>query len=225
MYFLSDTEGDDPRNCSRVFVTQTSGEQAQAVLFPSTVRLTRVAVVASESISIKHEQTSNPNNHSLTSLLHPPNNCYIKYSISLVTMSNMNSSSSDKVEEDRPQMRSVAMGSLQPALLRVPPRSPLLKTPPVTGDSRTKATSTSTSTPLSSESTTAAWKIDSISLTAIPSYYQLERSHIKITVSPKLVAQRIATCLQQESVAAQYHDSEVRYSRRKGGRQGGTRET
>lgn len=60
----------------------------------------------------------------------------------------------------------------------------------------------------SSTAVDKAWKVSQ--LRPVPSFYKLERTHLKINdASPQQIAARIADCLRQESVYATFNDEEA----------------
>jgi hypothetical protein len=93
-----------------------------------------------------------------------------------------------KIVEDHPRLRSVGLMA-QPALLIKPPR---VSQKPV-------------------ETTrSAVWTVNS--LPRVPANHILERTHVSINdTSPQLVARRVADSLRSESIAAEFHECEVRF--------------
>jgi len=121
---------------------------------------------------------------------------------------NTNSQQHRRIVEDVPQMRSVRIQSAPTTTpLGVPPMMQ-----PFGG--RTAAVGSVKSAPSTTKpfaSYSSPWKIDSLQqLRPIPSYYRLERTHLKIgDVSCTDIANRIVSCLRDESVSATFHTEEV----------------
>lgn len=113
----------------------------------------------------------------------------------------MSNNQQRRIVEDAPQMRSVKIQSLAPAL-QAPPPMPFGRGAVSVAPSKIATTN---------QSTTAAgkaWKVSQ--LRPVPSFYKLERTHLKIDdVSVEEIASRIADCLRQESVYATFNDEEA----------------
>lgn len=106
-----------------------------------------------------------------------------------------------RVVEDAPQMRSVRIGSAAPAMQAPPPMPFGRTTLAPTKIAPTNQINTATSVD-------KGWKISP--LRPVPSFYKLERTHLKINdASPEQIAARIADCLRQESVYATFNDEEA----------------
>lgn len=115
-----------------------------------------------------------------------------------------NNNKQQRVVEDAPQYRSVQIQSAPPAM-------PLGRT--TVGPSKispsTSKINTSKSTVVIAPTTKAAWKVSQ--LRPVPSYYRLERTHLKISdVSCQEITSNIAACLKEESVSATFYNDEVR---------------
>ncbi|CAB9529865.1 expressed unknown protein [Seminavis robusta] len=108
------------------------------------------------------------------------------------------------IKEERPEMRSV----------RIQPAAPSMAPPmPMPFGGRTNLAHNKTQSPQSAPATTSgtvnkAWKISQ--LRPVPSFYRLERTHLKIAdASVTEIAARIADCLREESVYAVFDDDEA----------------
>ena len=112
------------------------------------------------------------------------------------------------VKEDAPQMRSVRIQA-------APVTPPMLFGRTTVGPSKAAApTSQMTTTATTANSTPTvvdhAWKVSQ--LRPVPSFYRLERTHLKIgDATVQDISDRIAACLREESVSATFHNDEVRY--------------
>ena len=118
--------------------------------------------------------------------------------------SNNNSKQQQRVVEDAPHYRSVQIQSAPPAM-------PLGRT--TVGPSKispsTSKINTSKSTVVAAKTTKTAWKVSQ--LRPVPSFYRLERTHLKISdVTCQEITSRIAACLKEESVSATFYNDEVR---------------
>lgn len=140
-------------------------------------------------------------------------------------MSSNNSSTQNeqakKVVEDGPKMRSVAM--LSPSAMPLMPRmTPLVKESSPSYSMPAKAAPS----PVINTKSIQQFYSHVQSFPSMPHAYFLERTHVAIAhATPNEIAQRVATCLQKQSVAATYHNHEVRVCDRvQGGRvyRGGT---
>jgi hypothetical protein len=117
-----------------------------------------------------------------------------------------NDYSDEKIVEDTPRMRSVSMMTASPSqtLIREAPSLvkrfnsvPEVKSPPIV-----------LATPAKVPSLPPTWAISA--LPCIPLYYQLERTHAKVSAEPAVVAQRVSDCLRNQSMSTVYNDDEVR---------------
>ena len=128
------------------------------------------------------------------------------------TMSS-NNNKQQRVVEDAPIYRSVQIQSAQVA----PPAMPLGRTTvgPSNKVSSTSKINTSNSTVIRSSAATTlttskpAWKVSQ--LRPVPSFYRLERTHLKIgDATCEEITSRITACLKEESVSATFYNDEVR---------------
>ncbi|GKY96394.1 hypothetical protein MPSEU_000599000 [Mayamaea pseudoterrestris] len=124
-------------------------------------------------------------------------------------MSSPMDNNDEKIVEDAPRMRSVSMMTASPSstLIReapslvkrygsVPQELITAKSPPVVQAAPAKVSSLPPS-----------WTVSS--LPCVPLYYQLERTHVKISAEPAVVAQRVSDCLRDQSTSAIYHDDQA----------------
>lgn len=113
----------------------------------------------------------------------------------------MNNEDNNNVVEDVPEMRSVAIrSSARPALILPTPIA--AKAP-----SRMSAPETKT---VVGHSQSSNWTVGH-SLKPIPLFYLVERTSTRIAnASPDEIAARISDFLRAQSVAAKFHDEEVR---------------
>ena len=117
----------------------------------------------------------------------------------------MSNNNQRRIVEDAPQMRSVKIQSSTPAM-QAPPPMPFGRGVVSLAPTKIAPTNqyTATSAPVGK-----AWKVSQ--LRPVPSFYKLERTHLKIDdAAVEEIASRIADCLRQESVHATFNDEEVR---------------
>ena len=108
------------------------------------------------------------------------------------------------VKEDTPVMRSVRIQSATPSMAPPPP----MPFGVVVAPSKISLKSPTSSAPAPTVVVDKAWKVSQ--LRPLPSFYKLERTHIKIDdASAAEIASRIAACLREESVYAVFNDDEV----------------
>jgi len=104
------------------------------------------------------------------------------------------------VKEDAPQ---------QPAMSSMAPPMPFGQSVVSTTPAKITPTSQISTSTKPTAVVGKAWKISQ--LRPVPSFYKLERTHIKIDdASASEIAMRITEVLRQESVRATFHDEEVR---------------
>ena len=115
----------------------------------------------------------------------------------------MSNNNQRRIVEDAPVMRSVRVQSSTPAMA---PPMPFGRGVVSMAPSKIAPTNQVGAPP---PVATKAWKVSQ--LRPVPTFYKLERTHIKITdASVEDIASRIADCLREESVYATFNDDQVR---------------
>lgn len=114
------------------------------------------------------------------------------------TMSSPNHQDKHDILEDAPEMRSVAIMSSTPAPMPLRQTHVSSKPTPVVTHIRSSAES-------------LGWRVKE--LKPIPAFYFLERSKVHVAAEPHVVSARIGDFLRDESIAAVFHNEEVRSKR------------
>jgi len=114
------------------------------------------------------------------------------------------------VEEESPQMRSVALMSPLAGPSLLPPPPSLLSRPSAFLTAPTKAASFGVKKEWSGKTSTAVWNVKSDDLDLVPVDYPLERTHREICEDACTVAKRISCALQALSIEAEYVSEEAK---------------